>query len=145
LQSSNLVIFQFSLYLPFMKSIIFVALGGALGAVLRYLFSVLLKDYTQVQFPINTFLVNAIGCFCIGLCYALLMNASTPLSNPNHFDTIKLLLIVGILGGFTTYSSFAFETITMLKQQLFKQAFAYILLTNLVCIGFAYLGFSIKS
>jgi fluoride ion exporter CrcB/FEX len=50
-----------------------------------------------------------------------------------------------ILGGFTTYSSFAFETITMLKQQLFKQAFAYILLTNLVCIGFAYLGFSIKS
>ncbi len=128
-----------------MKSIIFVALGGALGAVLRYLFSVLLKDYTQVQFPINTFLVNAIGCFCIGLCYALFLNASTPLSNPNHFDTIKLLLIVGILGGFTTYSSFAFETITMFKQQLFKQAFAYILLTNLVCIAFAYLGFSIKS
>jgi CrcB protein len=121
-----------------MKSIIFVALGGALGAVLRYLFSVLFKDYTQVQFPINTFLVNAIGCFCIGLCYALFLNN-------NHFDTIKLLLIVGILGGFTTYSSFAFETITMLKQQLFKQAFAYILLTNLVCIGFAYLGFSIKS
>ena len=138
MQSSNLVIFQFSLYLPFMKSIIFVALGGALGAVLRYLFSVLLKDYTQVQFPINTFLVNAIGCFCIGLCYALFLNN-------NHFDTIKLLLIVGILGGFTTYSSFAFETITMFKQQLFKQAFAYILLTNLVCIGFAYLGFSIKS
>ncbi len=128
-----------------MKSIIFVALGGALGAVLRYLFSVLLKDYTQVQFPINTFLVNAIGCFCIGLCYALLLNASTQLSNPNHFDTIKLLLIVGVLGGFTTYSSFAFETITMFKQQLFKQAFTYILLTNLVCIGFAYLGFSIKS
>jgi CrcB protein len=133
-----------------MKSIIFVALGGALGAVLRYLFSLLLKDYTQVQFPINTFLVNAIGCFCIGLYYALLMNASsdsyrTSLSNPNNFDTIKLLLIVGVLGGFTTYSSFAFETITMLKQQLFKQAFAYILLTNLVCIGFAYLGFSIKS
>jgi CrcB protein len=121
-----------------MKSIIFVALGGALGAVLRYLFSLLLKDYTQVQFPINTFLVNAIGCFCIGLCYALFLNN-------NHFDTIKLLLIVGILGGFTTYSSFAFETITMFKQQLFKQAFAYILLTNLVCIGFAYLGFSIKS
>lgn len=128
-----------------MKSIIFVALGGALGAVLRYLFSVLLKDYTQVHFPINTFFVNAIGCFCIGLCYALLFNASIPLSNPNNFDTIKLLLIVGVLGGFTTYSSFAFETITMFKQQLFKQAFTYILLTNLVCIGFAYLGFSIKS
>jgi CrcB protein len=128
-----------------MKSIIFVALGGALGAVLRYLFSLLLKDYTQVQFPINTFLVNAIGCFSIGLCYALLINASTTLSNPNYVDSIKLLLVVGVLGGFTTYSSFAFETITMFKQQLFKQAFAYILLTNLVCIGFAYLGFSIKS
>lgn len=138
MQSSNLVIIQFSLYLPFMKSIIFVAFGGALGAVLRYLFSVLLKDYTQVQFPINTFLVNAIGCFCIGLCYALFLNN-------NHFDTIKLLLIIGILGGFTTYSSFAFETVLMLKQQLFKQAFTYILLSNITCIAFAYLGFSIKS
>jgi CrcB protein len=121
-----------------MKSIIFVALGGALGAVLRYLFSVLLKDYTQVQFPINTFLVNAIGCFCIGLCYALFLNN-------NHFDTIKLLLIFGILGGFTTYSSFAFETVLMFKKQLFKQAFTYIFLSNITCIAFAYLGFSIKS
>jgi len=128
-----------------MKSIIFVALGGALGAVLRYLFSVLLKDYTQIQFPINTFLVNAIGCFCIGLCYGLLINASNPLSNPNYFDTIKLLLIVGVLGGFTTYSSFAFETVLMFKQQLFKQAFTYILLSNIICIAFAYLGFSVKS
>lgn len=121
-----------------MKSIIFVALGGALGAVLRYLFSVLLKDFSQVHFPINTFLVNAIGCFCIGLCYAFFINN-------NHFDTIKLLLIIGLLGGFTTYSSFAFETVLMFKQQLFKQAFTYILLSNITCIAFAYLGFSIKS
>jgi CrcB protein len=128
-----------------MKSILLVAAGGAIGAVLRYLFSVLLKDYTQINFPINTFLVNAIGCFAIGLCYAILMNASTPLSNPNNFDSIKLLLIVGVLGGFTTYSAFAFETVLMFKQQLFKQAFTYILLSNITCIAFAYLGFSIKN
>ncbi len=121
-----------------MKSIVLVALGGALGAVLRYFFSVLLKDYTHIHFPVNTFLVNAIGCFCIGLCYALFMNNG-------NFNDIKLLLIVGVLGGFTTYSAFSFEIVLMFKQQLIKQAFTYILLSNVVCIGFAYLGFSIKS
>jgi len=128
-----------------MKSILLVAAGGAMGTVLRYLFSVLLKDYTQINFPINTFLVNAIGCFAIGLCYALFMNASTSLSNTNNFDSLKLLLIVGILGGFTTYSAFAFETVLMIKQQLFKQAFTYILFSNITCIAFAYLGFSVKN
>jgi CrcB protein len=121
-----------------MKPILFVAFGGAFGAVLRYLFAVLLKDYTSIQFPINTFLVNAIGCFCIGLCYAFFVNNA-------NFNSIKLVLVIGVLGGFTTYSSFAFETITMIKQQLFKQAGLYIFFTNLVCIGFAYLGFLVKS
>jgi len=121
-----------------MKSIILVATGGAMGAVLRYLFSVLLKDYIQISFPVNTFLGNAIGCFAIGLCYALFM------SN-NNFDSLKLLLIIGVLGGFTTYSAFAFETVLMFKQQLFKQAFTYILFSNITCIAFAYLGFSIKN
>jgi fluoride exporter len=121
-----------------MKSILLVALGGALGAVCRYLLSLLLKDYTYIYFPVNTFLVNAIGCFCIGLCYALLMNNG-------NFNEIKLLLIVGVLGGFTTYSAFAFEAVLMFKQQLFKQAFTYIFLSNITCILFAYLGFAIKS
>ena len=118
-----------------MKSILLVALGGSVGAVLRYVVSLVLNN--QTSFPLNTFLVNALGCFLIGLFYSNLAEGSNSMN-------IKSFLIIGVLGGFTTYSSFAFEAMVLLKNQLFKQAMLYVLLSNVVCIGFAYLGFLIK-
>ena len=85
-----------------------VALGGAIGSVLRYLIGLIpLKE--QTLFPIKTFAINVLGCFVIGLIAALSLKSSN--LNPR----LVLFLKVGICGGFTTFSTFALESSNLLK------------------------------
>lgn len=86
------------------RNLLFIALGGAIGSVLRYLTSVwTVKLIGQNWFFSGTTAANIIGCFLIGI-------AATVLHEKGLMDnTIKLFLIVGFLGGFTTFSSFGLE------------------------------------
>lgn len=86
------------------RNLLFIALGGAIGSVLRYLTSLLtIKLIGQNWFFTGTTAANVIGCFLIGI-------AATILQEKGLMDnTIKLFLIVGLLGGFTTFSSFSLE------------------------------------
>lgn len=119
-----------------MKAILFVALGGALGSLLRFGIGIWLKPEYLSAFPIHTFLINSIGCLLIGFVFAYLqVNAEK--------DFLHYFLIIGVLGGFTTFSSFSMETIYLYQQGELIKATAYVLLSNIVGIASAWLGFGL--
>ena len=90
-----------------LKDLIAVAIGGGLGASGRYLAGVLARNLVDGNFPWSTFLVNVTGCFFIGLAAGKTGDTET---------TLRLFLVVGILGGFTTFSAFGYETLRLLQE-----------------------------
>ncbi len=109
-----------------------VGVGGATGAMLRYAVGLAASRFTFGQsFPLGTLLVNWLGCLAIGLLAWMWVDPSA---------RWKLLLVTGVLGGFTTFSAFALETATMIDRRQFAMAAGYVLLTNAGCIGLAMLG-----
>lgn len=95
-----------------MQKILLVGVGGFFGAVLRYLISGYVQNLSQsISFPYGTFVVNIIGCFLIGVLSHLVE------SQAGVSSEMRLLLMVGLLGSFTTYSTFSNETINLLQDQ----------------------------
>lgn len=91
-------------------SIIFVALGGALGSVSRYLLGTWIQSVSEsIDFPFGTLAINLIGCFVIGLLSQLAEARGVFTSES------RALVFVGILGGFTTFSSFGNDTINLIR------------------------------
>jgi len=119
-----------------MKAILLVAIGGAIGSVLRYAVAILLKSFYSGEFPWHTFTVNIIGCFFIGLIFSWSLQSVS-------FENVRLFLMVGILGGFTTYSSFGLETFDMIKHGRLMIACTYILATNILGLIAVYSGYAI--
>lgn len=113
------------------QQFIWVSLGGALGASLRFAFSLLVTNNHTGFFPWATLGVNILGCMLIGALYPLL---HTQFKEQQH---LSLFVITGILGGFTTFSSFALETQQLLSQKAFLTAITYVLSSNIVGIGVA--------
>jgi fluoride exporter len=114
--------------------ILTVAIGGASGAVCRYLLAGWIQSLTGTLFPLGTLLVNASGCFVFGL-------VATVLAGPAGLpDVYRLLLLVGFCGGYTTFSSFAWETIALLDGGKAGLAFAYVAASNLLCLAGVWLG-----
>lgn len=119
-----------------MKALLQVAIGGGIGATLRYWVGTWLKPEHMDAFPTHTFVVNVLGCLAIGICAAILLKADTQ-------DTIQLFVITGILGGFTTFSSFSLETLYLLKAERYFLALAYTLSSLILGMLAAGLGFLI--
>jgi CrcB protein len=92
-----------------MKNLFLVAIGGAIGSMARYLCQKWLNENYPHTFPWGTFMVNLLGCFLIGIIYETSEKSSvlTPQA--------RLLLITGFCGGFTTFSTFAFENMNLLR------------------------------
>lgn len=93
-----------------LKDILIVACGGAVGSVARFLLSRAVQGSVLAAFPLGTMTVNVAGCFIIGLVCGLSKGADAPLS-----ADMKLLLTVGFCGGFTTFSTFMNETLTLVR------------------------------
>ena len=94
-----------------------VGVGGLIGAIFRYLISGFVQNLTQsVAFPYGTLAVNVTGCFFIGVFSHLFE------SHGGFTSEFRLLLMVGLLGSFTTYSTFGNETINLLQDQRFLLA-----------------------
>ncbi|MDR1092462.1 MAG: fluoride efflux transporter CrcB [Prevotella sp.] len=111
------------------KQILLVATGGAVGSVLRFLASVFVVRMESFPFPAATFLVNILGCFCIGLFANLIPG-----------NSMRFLLITGFCGGFTTFSTFASETLTLFNNNQILPALLYTLGSCVLGIGAVWLG-----
>lgn len=91
------------------RSILLVGLGGGIGSIARYLCQKYISIWVPHPFPLGTFIVNILGCFLIGLFYGLSERGN--LLTPEW----RTLLTAGFCGGFTTFSSFAYENVALLK------------------------------
>ncbi len=111
-----------------MLNILSVGLGGCIGAVCRYLIGLIPMNETT-SFPIKTFGINVIGCILIGVITVVAAKNSS--LNPH----VLLFLKVGLCGGFTTFSTFALETVDLMKNGNVMMAFLYVLGSVLVGVG----------
>lgn len=102
-----------------MKLILLIGIGGFIGSVSRYLLSLGIQNKFLSAFPYGTLSVNIIGCFLIGIVYALSDRGNVTVE-------WRLFLATGILGGFTTFSSFSNDTVSMLRDAQYSYAFLYV-------------------
>lgn len=110
---------------------LYVALGGALGSVGRAAMSVGVARITGPEFPLGTILINVLGSFAIGFFGTLTM-ADGRL--PVHPDW-RAFVMVGICGGFTTFSSFSLQTLELAREGRLLQAVANVLLSVVLCLA----------
>jgi CrcB protein len=118
-----------------MKNALAVGLGGFLGALARYFTGIfVLRFIAAPAFPYATLLVNVSGCFLIGLLSGLSENVA-PISPP-----MQLFLMVGLLGGFTTYSAFGYQTVTLAQEGIMSFAVLNVSAHLLLGLGAVFLG-----
>ena len=118
-----------------MINILWVAAGGAVGAIIR----LLITSNIKLFFPnllIGTLIVNIIGSFFIGFLISYMENKNLSSS------IIKYFLIIGVLGSFTTFSTFSFEVIELINSKKLFISFFYIFISLLTCFSFCYLGYN---
>jgi len=116
------------------KQLLIVGIGGGAGSILRFAASLLTARYYSGSFPIATFAVNVSGCFLIGLIAGLAAGYFPQNAN------LRLLLITGFCGGYTTFSTFAFENLNLLQYHNIWTAAIYIITSVLLGIGAVWLG-----
>ena len=116
------------------QKILFLILAGAAGTILRYFLSTYIQKFSGSDFPVGTMTVNIIGCFVVGLLWALL-EGKVSIS-----EEMRIVLFVGFMGAFTTFSTFIFESNMLLKNSQYLFAFGNILLQNIVGIAAVYGG-----
>jgi CrcB protein len=113
-----------------MSAFLYVGLGGFVGSILRYGVGLLITGFGLFSFPWATLIVNSAGGFAIGF-----------LSQQKWVTAdLKLLLMVGVLGGFTTFSAFGLETLLLLQEQRLTSALVNVLLNVSLCLIATTLG-----
>lgn len=115
-----------------MNQFLLVFIGGGLGSVIRFLVATFINNKLKTEFPLATFISNVLSCLILaGLSYII--------SEKNIFSQdLKLFLIIGLCGGLSTFSTFSFETIVLLKNQNYAYALANILISIFTCLGLMY-------
>lgn len=117
-----------------MTIILYIALFGALGCLARYFVSGWVYELIGRTLPYGTLAVNVIGAFLIGLVmeFSLRSTAVSP--------EMRVGLTIGFLGGFTTFSTFSYETFRLLESAQLPEAMANVLLSVTACLAFTFLG-----
>ncbi|MEM0952579.1 MAG: fluoride efflux transporter CrcB [Pseudomonadota bacterium] len=119
-----------------MKSLLFIALGGAGGALARYGLYWLVHGAEPVRFPWATLAVNVVGSFLIGIAYVTIVERG--LIHPDW----RGVLMVGFLGAFTTFSTFSLESLALFEAGNHALALAYIGISLLLCLVSVWAGLS---
>ena len=111
-----------------MKYLLFIALGGASGAVARYLVATWVHELWEGHVPVGTLLVNLVGSFAIGIFFVLIVEKQII-----HQDW-RSVLMVGFLGAFTTFSTFSLESISLIESGHLLQALGYMFMSVVFCV-----------
>ncbi len=114
-----------------MKYLLFIALGGATGAVSRYALATWVHGLWEGKMPVGTLMVNMLGSFAIGIIYVLVVERQLI-----HADW-RGVLMVGFLGAFTTFSTFSLETIGLMEAGHIIHAVVYMLGSAILCVVMA--------
>ncbi|NHM07766.1 fluoride efflux transporter CrcB [Flavobacterium sp. CYK-4] len=119
------------------KTLVLVGIGGALGSVLRYLTTLTVTKYFSTIFPWATFIINVLGCLLIGIIMGLLEK------NQLTDSSVKWLLVTGFCGGYTTFSAFGYENISLLQNGNTALTFLYIITSVVIGLMAVWLGLSL--
>jgi len=111
-----------------------VAIGGAAGAVMRWLMASGVQKMAGGAFPWGTFAVNALGSFLLGFLFIWLIERSTA------SELVRLAITVGFMGAFTTFSTYSLESVRLLQEGAFSLAFGNIAGQVVVCLLLTWLG-----
>lgn len=123
------------------NNIILVAFGGALGSVLRFLISELLTNFSKgLIFPLSTFVINVFGSFLLGIFHFIFINYLI-----NFSLELRLFIAVGVLGGFTTFSTLSLDILRLIHSGHYILGLSYALLSLILSIAAIFLGYYISS
>ncbi len=118
-----------------MTKLLLVAAGGAVGSVARYLVGAQALKLLGTAWPYGTFTVKVVGGFLMGVLASWLAHRG----NANS-EQLRVLLAVGVMGGFTTFSAFSLETALMIQKRAYGQAFTYTAASVLLSVAALYAG-----
>lgn len=113
-----------------MLKVLSILIGGAIGALLRYL----IVSIPAIKYPWGTFLVNIIGCFAIGILFALF-------EKYNEMQYLKSFIFIGFLGAFTTFSTFSLDILNLFKDGKPLNAVLYLSASNISGIALVFIGY----
>ncbi len=111
-----------------MNNYLAIALGGAIGSMGRYWITISMVRFPPHWLPLGTVSVNVLGSFIIGLVWVYLQQR-------NESEFLRLFVAVGVLGGFTTFSTFSLETVYFLSESAWSRAMVNILMNLLGCLA----------
>jgi CrcB protein len=118
-----------------MNAVILVGIGGALGSIARYGSGVLVGRIWPTTFPLATMMVNIAGSLAMGLFIGWLARTT-----PAWQADARLFVAIGVLGGFTTFSSFSLDTVSLIERGEWGQALLYVLLSVVISIAALFAG-----
>lgn len=117
------------------NNILLIGFGSALGGICRYWLSTFVHLFLSKVFPFGTLIVNCLGCLLIGFIFTLLLEQFD-----GQEEVLRSFLIIGFLGGFTTFSTFSIETLNLFEQGQSGLALLNITLSITLCLGLSWIG-----
>ena len=122
---------------PLVERVLLVAVGGAIGSILRFLTSIAATQWFGAEFPYGTMIANLSGAFVIGLVQQI-GTESLLIS-----DNTRIFLTTGMMGGLTTYSTFSYETVRLMETNAWTQAWINIVVTTALALALCFLGIAV--
>lgn len=118
-----------------MLNTLLIFIGAGFGGVSRYWISSVTYSFLGREFPYGTLVVNVSGCFLMGLLFVLILERFDGIGPP-----LRSLLLIGLLGGYTTFSSFSIETLNLFESGAYLSTALNILSSIILCIAATWLG-----